>query len=139
MWPPFHSIEPWAPNGRIIYDKFHVLQPANKAIDEVRLRKSCRSQQKQQGGGDTAGVRHPSARKRRILRERGGIMLQQVNQTEARDLEWSCQAVSPMDEPCDASATYHCGICGRWFCALHAEDEAWHHCALEPGDVGGEA
>ena len=25
-------------------------------------------------------------------------MLQQVNQTEARDLEWSCLAVSPMDE-----------------------------------------
>jgi hypothetical protein len=58
-------------------------------------------------------------------------MLQQVNQTEARDLEWSCQAVSPMDEPC--------GICGRWFCVVHAEDEDWHHCALEPGDVDGEA
>jgi hypothetical protein len=37
MWPPFtNSIEPWAPNGRIVYDKFRALQPANKAIDEVR-------------------------------------------------------------------------------------------------------
>jgi transposase len=37
MWRPFtNSIEHWAPNGRIVYDKFHVLQHANKAIDEVR-------------------------------------------------------------------------------------------------------
>jgi hypothetical protein len=65
-------------------------------------------------------------------------MLQEVNQTESRDLEWTCQGVSPMDEPCTASANYHCGICGQWFCAVHAGDEAWHHCALEPGDEGGE-
>jgi hypothetical protein len=25
-------------------------------------------------------------------------MLEQVKQTESRDLEWTCQAVSPMDE-----------------------------------------
>jgi len=37
MWRPFtNSIEQWAGNCRIIYDKFHVLQHANKAIDEVR-------------------------------------------------------------------------------------------------------
>lgn len=37
MWPPFtNSIEQWARNCRIVYDKFHVLQHANKAIDEVR-------------------------------------------------------------------------------------------------------
>jgi transposase len=37
MWRPFtNSIELWARNCRIIYDKFHVLQHANKAIDEVR-------------------------------------------------------------------------------------------------------
>jgi hypothetical protein len=66
-------------------------------------------------------------------------MLQQVNQTEARDLEWSCQAVSPMDEPCDSSATFHCGICGRSFCAVHAEDETCHTCVLEPGDEGAPA
>jgi hypothetical protein len=65
-------------------------------------------------------------------------MLQQTNQTEAPDLEWSCQAVSAMDEPCDSAATFHCGICGRWFCAVHAGDEHWHTCALMPGDEGGE-
>jgi transposase len=37
MWRPFtNSIEHWAPNCQIIYDKFHILQHANKAIDEVR-------------------------------------------------------------------------------------------------------
>lgn len=68
-----------------------------------------------------------------------GRMLQQVNETEARDLKWSCQAVSPMDEPCDSAATFRCSVCGRWFCAVHASDEGWHTCVLEPGDEGGEA
>ena len=37
MWKPFQlSIEEWAPQCAIIYDKFHVMQHANKAIDEVR-------------------------------------------------------------------------------------------------------
>ncbi len=37
MWRPFtNSITQGAPNCRIVYDKFHVLQHANKAIDEVR-------------------------------------------------------------------------------------------------------
>jgi transposase len=37
MWQPYtNSIEQWAGNCRIVYDKFHVLQHANKAIDEVR-------------------------------------------------------------------------------------------------------
>jgi len=37
MWEPFRlSIEQWASNCRIVYDKFHVMQHANKAIDEVR-------------------------------------------------------------------------------------------------------
>jgi transposase len=37
MWRPFtNSLEQWARNCRIVYDKFHVLQHANKAIDEVR-------------------------------------------------------------------------------------------------------
>jgi hypothetical protein len=66
-------------------------------------------------------------------------MLQQVNQTEARDLEWICQGVSTADGPCHSVATFHCGICGQRFCAVHAEDETWHGCALEPGDEGGEA
>jgi len=37
MWEPYKtSIEQWSPNCAIVYDKFHVLQHANKAIDEVR-------------------------------------------------------------------------------------------------------
>ena len=37
MWEPFRlSIEQWAPNCRIVYDKFHIMQHANRAIDEVR-------------------------------------------------------------------------------------------------------
>jgi|SRR5665213_27064 len=30
------SIEQWAPNCRIVYDKFHIMQHANRAINEVR-------------------------------------------------------------------------------------------------------
>ena len=37
MWEPYRlSLEQWAPGCRIVYDKFHVLQHANAAIDEVR-------------------------------------------------------------------------------------------------------
>jgi transposase len=37
MWQPFtNSIQQWTRNAQIVYDKFHVLQHANKAIDEVR-------------------------------------------------------------------------------------------------------
>lgn len=37
MWRPFRlSIEENAPDCAIVYDKFHILQHANKAIDEVR-------------------------------------------------------------------------------------------------------
>jgi len=37
MWMPFRqSIEEWVPQCRIVYDKFHILQHANDAIDEVR-------------------------------------------------------------------------------------------------------
>jgi hypothetical protein len=36
MWKPYRlSIEQHAPNCRIVYDKFHVLQHANAAVDEV--------------------------------------------------------------------------------------------------------
>src|SRR2546426_12650858 len=48
MWEPFRlSIEQWAPHCRIVYDKFHIMQHANDAIDEVRraefFRKSGRT------------------------------------------------------------------------------------------------
>ena len=37
MWEPFRlSIEEWCPGAKIIYDKFHVMQHANDAVDEVR-------------------------------------------------------------------------------------------------------
>jgi transposase len=37
MWEPYRlSIQQWAPNCQIIYDKFHIMQHANAAIDEVR-------------------------------------------------------------------------------------------------------
>jgi transposase len=37
MWEPFRlSIEQWAPNCQIIYDKFHIMKHANAAVDEVR-------------------------------------------------------------------------------------------------------
>ena len=37
MWEPFQlSIEEWAKNCAIVYDKFHILQHAGKAIDELR-------------------------------------------------------------------------------------------------------
>jgi transposase len=37
MWEPFRmSIEEWAPQCKIVYDKFHIMQHANDAVDEVR-------------------------------------------------------------------------------------------------------
>ena len=65
-------------------------------------------------------------------------MLQEMNQTDSRELEAICQAGSPMDETCDALASYQCGVCGKWFCAIHAANELWHLCVPEPGDEGGE-
>jgi len=37
MWEPFRgSILEWSPECAIVYDKFHIMQHANRAIDEVR-------------------------------------------------------------------------------------------------------
>lgn len=37
MWEPYRlSIQQWAPHCLIVYDKFHIMQPANTAVDEVR-------------------------------------------------------------------------------------------------------
>jgi transposase len=37
MWEPFKtSIQEWAPKCAIVYDKFHIMQHANRAVDEVR-------------------------------------------------------------------------------------------------------
>jgi len=37
MWEPYRlSIEQWLPQCQIVYDKFHIMQHANDAVDEVR-------------------------------------------------------------------------------------------------------
>jgi transposase len=37
MWEPFRrSVQQWAPQCRIVYDKFHILQHAGAAVDEIR-------------------------------------------------------------------------------------------------------
>ena len=49
-WEPFRkSLEQWAPQCRIIYDKFHVLQRANDAVDEVRRAEFFRQGPKKRG------------------------------------------------------------------------------------------
>ena len=50
MWEPFRlSMELWTPNCRIVYDKFHVMQHANAAIDEVRRAEFFRKGLKMRG------------------------------------------------------------------------------------------
>jgi transposase len=50
MWEPFRlSIEQWAPQCKIVYDKFHVLQHANDAINEVRRAEFFRQGPKKRG------------------------------------------------------------------------------------------
>lgn len=50
MWEPFRmSIEQWAPNCKIIYDKFHIMQHANDAVDEVRRAEFFRKSRKLRG------------------------------------------------------------------------------------------
>ena len=50
MWEPFRqSIERWAPQCKIVYDKFHILQHANDAIDEVRKAEFFRQGRKKRG------------------------------------------------------------------------------------------
>jgi transposase len=37
MWERFRqSLEQWVPECRIVYDKFHILQHASRAVDEMR-------------------------------------------------------------------------------------------------------
>jgi len=50
MWEPFRlSIEQWAPQCQIVYDKFHIMQHANAAIDEVRKAEFFRQGPKKRG------------------------------------------------------------------------------------------
>jgi transposase len=72
MWRPFtNSIAQWAVNCRIVYDKFHVLQHANKAVDEVRRAEFFRK------GGRTRGA---VKGKRRLLLTRWMNLDQQKRQ-----------------------------------------------------------
>ena len=51
MWEPFRlSIQQWAPQCRIVYDKFHIMQHANDAVDEVRRAEFFRK------GGEARGL-----------------------------------------------------------------------------------
>jgi transposase len=51
MWEPFKtSILEWSPDCLIVYDKFHIMQHANKAVDEVRRAEFFRK------GGGMRGV-----------------------------------------------------------------------------------
>ncbi len=50
MWEPFRlSIQQWAPQCKIVYDKFHIMQHANAAIDEVRRAEFFRQGPKKRG------------------------------------------------------------------------------------------
>src|SRR5450755_3140767 len=50
MWEPFRqSIQQWAPQCKIVYDKFHILQHANDAIDEVRKAEFFRQGKQKRG------------------------------------------------------------------------------------------
>jgi transposase len=50
MWEPYRlSLEQWAPNCRIVYDKFHIMQHANDAVDEVRRAEFFRQGVKKRG------------------------------------------------------------------------------------------
>jgi len=50
MWEPYRlSIEQWAPNCQIVYDKFHIMQHANHAIDEGRKAEFFRQGPKKRG------------------------------------------------------------------------------------------
>jgi len=50
MWEPFRlSIEEWTPQCKIVYDKFHIMQRANDAIDEVRRAEFFRQGLKKRG------------------------------------------------------------------------------------------
>lgn len=60
---------------------------------------------------------------------------EQIRESTAR----ACEALSHLDEPCNAPAMTRCEKCQRWFCSAHAEDAEWHTCVLDEGDIGGEA
>ena len=75
MWEPYRlSIEEWAPNCRVVYDKFHVLQRANGAIDEVRRAEFFRK------GGRRRGL---------VKGKRWLLLSRWVNLSWAKRQEWN--------------------------------------------------
>ena len=80
MWEPFtRSILQWAPQCKIVFDKFHVMQHANAAVDEVRRAEFFRK------GGSRRGLVkgkrwlllsrwvHLDSKKRQLLNELFGM------------------------------------------------------------------
>ena len=99
MWEPFtKSILQWAPQCRIVFDKFHVMQHANRAVDEVRRAEFFRK-----GGrmrGLVKGKRwllltrwvHLDSRKRQLLNELFRLnrkMMKAYLLKESLDLLWT--------------------------------------------------
>jgi len=73
MWEPFKtSIQEWAPNCAIVYDKFHIMQHANRAVDEVRRAEFFRK------GGEMRDV---------VKGKRWLLLTRWVNLTEAKRQE----------------------------------------------------
>jgi hypothetical protein len=69
----------------------------------------------------------------------GAVMrAQQAREKPSVEPKPLCEGISRGDEPCNSTATVLCEKCGRWFCAAHAQDDAWHGCVLQPGEEGGE-
>lgn len=83
MWEPFtKSILKWSPGCKIVFDKFHVMQHANDAIDEVRraefFRKGLKMRELVKGKREAPRVtlldsRLHHAVPRRLLRLRRGV------------------------------------------------------------------
>jgi transposase len=76
MWQPFTaSLAEWVPQCRIVYDKFHIMQHANEAVNEVRraefFRKGAKSREIVKGKRWLLLTRwvHLSAHNRQLLNE----------------------------------------------------------------------
>ena len=70
IWEPYRqSIEHWAPDCRIVYNKFQVMQHANRAVDEVRRAEFFRK------GGRMRGV---------VTGKRWLLLTRCVNQTAGK-------------------------------------------------------
>ena len=82
---------------------------------------------------------HKSIARRTIRKTRCCMKPQPAREPlRERQTQTACEAVSPLDEPCNEAAIFFCDNCERWFCVAHAVDEEWHPCGIEPGEEGGE-